>query len=56
MSEREYEALRSALASARMEGFRVTEQTERDCIRLMSGELSVADLVKEVLSRPVKAV
>ena len=32
MSEREYEALRSALASARMEGFRVTEQTENDCI------------------------
>ena len=32
MSEREYEALRSALASTRMEGFDVTEQTEKDCV------------------------
>ena len=52
MSEREYEALRSALASTRMEGFRVTEQTEKDCIRLMSGEVSVADLVKETVLTP----
>ena len=56
MSEREYEALRSALASTRTEGFRVTEQTEKDCIRLMSGEVSVADLVKEILARPAKVV
>lgn len=56
MSEREYEALRSALASTRMEGFSVTEQTERDCIRLMSGEVSVAAIVKEILARPAKAV
>ena len=56
MSEREYEALRSALASAQMEGFRVTAQTERDCVRLMNGEVSVADLVKEILLRPTKAV
>lgn len=56
MSEREYEALRSALASTRMEGFDVTEQTENDCVRLMTGELSVADMVKEILARPAKAV
>lgn len=56
MSEREYEALRSALSSTRMEGFSVTEQTERDCIRLMSGEVSVATIVKEILARPAKAV
>ena len=56
MSEREYEALRSALASTRMEGFEVTEQTEKDCMRLMTGELSVADMVKEILARPAKAV
>ncbi len=54
MSEFEYEALRSALASTRMEGFDVTAQTEKDCIRLMSGEVSVADLVKEIMSRPAK--
>lgn len=51
MSEREYEALRSALASSRMEGFRVTEQTEKDCMRLLASETSVAELVKEILSR-----
>ncbi len=56
MSEHEYEALRSALASTRMEGFEVTAQTEKDCMRLMSGEISVADLVKEILARPAKAV
>jgi len=51
MSEREREALRSALASARMEGFVVTEQTERDCVRLLSGEISVADMVREIMGR-----
>ena len=56
MSDREYEALRSALASTRMEGFEITEQTEKDCIRLMEGKISVADLVKEIMSRPSKAV
>ena len=56
MSDREYEALRSALASTRMEGFCVTEQAEKDCIRLMNGEVSVADLVKDILTRPTKAV
>ena len=35
-----------------MEGFHVTEQTEKDCIRLMNGEVSAADLVKEILQRP----
>ena len=56
MSEKEYRALRNALASARMEGFEVTEQTERDCIRLLSGDISVVDLVKEIMDRPAKAV
>ena len=56
MSEKEYRALRSALASTRMEGFEVTEQTEKDCIRLLSGDISVADLVKEIVGRPAKAV
>ena len=35
MSAREYAALRSALPSTRMEGFDVTEQTEKHCIRLI---------------------
>jgi len=56
MSEKEYAALRSALASSRMEGFRVTEQTENDCMRLLTGEISVADIVKEIMARPAKTV
>ncbi len=56
MSEREYKVLRSALASTRMEGFKVTKQTEKDCIRLMSGNVSVADLVKEIMERPAEVV
>ena len=56
MGEKECRELNNALASTRMEGFRVTEQTEQDCIRLLRGEISVADLVREILNRPAKAV
>ena len=56
MSEREYQNLRSALASTQMEGFFVNSQTENDCLRLLNGEVSVADLVKEIMARPAKAV
>lgn len=55
MSEKEYMELKNALASTRMEGYEITEQTERDCTRLMNGEVSVTELVKEILSRLVKA-
>ena len=51
MSEKEYAALRDALASARMEGCQVTEQTERDCTRLLNGEISVAALIQEIMLR-----
>ncbi|MBP3633952.1 MAG: antitoxin VbhA family protein [Oscillospiraceae bacterium] len=56
MSEQEYNILRSSLASTYMEGFPVTGQTETDCLRLLRGEISVADLVKEICARPSKAV
>ena len=56
MGEQERRVLNNALASTHMEGFTVTEQTERDCIRLLSGEVSVANLVREILIRPSKAV
>ena len=44
-------ALENALASAKMEGFVVTEKTRQDCLRLMSGDISVADFVWEVIER-----
>ena len=56
MGEKERRELNNALASTCMEGFQVTEQTEQDCIRLLRGEVSVADLVREILNRPTKAV
>ena len=56
VGEKERRELNNALASTRMEGFQVTEQTEQDCIRLLEGEISVADLVREILNRPAKAV
>lgn len=56
MGERECEALQSALASTRMEGFQVTEQTEKDCIRLIKGEVSIPELVKEIVGRTTKAI
>ena len=52
VSEQERKDLYNALASTRMEGLPVTEQTERDCVRLLSGEISVEDMVAEILSRP----
>lgn len=48
------ENLRSALASTRMEGFGVTEQTEKDCLRLINGEISIAGIVEEILARGEK--
>ena len=56
MSEKEYFELKNALASAKMEGFSVTNQTEKDCIRLINGEISIHDLVSEIINRPAKAV
>ena len=42
-------ALKNALASTAMEGFVVTDKTRQDCLRLMNGEITVADLVREVI-------
>ena len=52
MRQTEYSALRSALASSKMEGLPITRQTEQDCIRLLNNEISVADIVREILQRP----
>ena len=51
MSKSESRELKNALASTRMEGYEVTKQTEQDCVRLMRGEISVNDLVREIMSR-----
>lgn len=56
MSKGDYDALCSFLVSTRMEGFRVTEQMKKDCICLMSSEVPAANLPKEILARPEKAL
>lgn len=57
MSEKEYAALRDALASSCIEGFKITTQTEQDCKRLIRGKMTVDELVREILVRPLpKAV
>lgn len=56
MSEQQRRELYNALASTSMEGFEITKRTEQDCARLLGGEISVTDLVKEILNRPAKAV
>ena len=46
--------LDSALASTKMEGFNVTEQTRQDCLRLLDGRVSVTELVREITARKLK--
>ena len=53
--ECEHEALRCALASTWMEGLPVTEQTRKDCERLLDGKVSIEDLVQKILSRSTKS-
>ena len=45
-------AMKNAFASARMEGFRVTPEIQRDCQRIVSGEISIDDCVKQMLAKP----
>ena len=44
-------ALENALASTKIEGFAVTERTRQDCLRLLAGEITATDLVREVMER-----
>ena len=51
MRASEHEALHCALASTRIEGLPVTEQTRKDCERLLDGKVSIEDLAQEILER-----
>ncbi len=42
------DAVEYALASVKLEGFQVTEQTREDCLRLLKGEVSAEELVREI--------
>lgn len=46
-----YEPLQNAIVSAKIEGFEVNETVEKDCIRLLTGEVTVEALVSEILNR-----
>lgn len=56
VSSREYRSLQNALASSRIEGLQVTEQTERDCARLINGKTTADNIVAEILRRPAAKV
>ena len=45
------QALENALASSRIEGFPVTEQTRMDCRRFMEGEVDAGTLAAEILEQ-----
>lgn len=45
------QALENALASSRIEGFPVTEQTRMDCRRFIEGEADARTLAAEILER-----
>jgi len=49
MSKSVNEALTTAFASARMEGFKITPKIEADCRMLVSGELSIQDYISQVI-------
>ena len=51
MNEKDYKNLKIALASSAMEGLNITRQTEADCIRLINGEVSVDEMVGEIIAR-----
>ena len=46
MDKKTENALNFAFASAKMEGFPITPAVEADCIKIVSGELSIADYIK----------
>ena len=48
MDKKTKQSLNSALASAKMEGFQITPSVEADCIKIVSGELSISDYIKRV--------
>lgn len=51
MSKKQYRALKDALVSARMEGYTTSAHTEKDCARLLSGEATAEEIVRETLAR-----
>ena len=43
MTTKREQAMRNAVASARMEGLPVSKQTERDCVRYLEGDPCAGD-------------
>ena len=51
MTAKREQAFRNAVASARMEGLRVSPQTEQDCKRYLEGKIDTEALVRGALER-----
>ena len=51
MTAKKNQAMRNAVASARMEGLSVSAQTKQDCERYLDGKIDTETLVREALKR-----
>jgi hypothetical protein len=49
VDEKTEKALSSAFASATMEGFVITPKIESDCIRIVNGDLTIAEYIQQAL-------
>ena len=45
-------ALENSLASSRIEGYMITDYVRKNCEKLIKGEISISQVVEEVLNRP----
>ena len=45
-------ALENSLASSRMEGYQITDEIRKKCEKLIKGEISISQVVEDVLNKP----
>jgi len=55
MSKSINDSLRTAFASAQMEGFKITPKVEADCRMLVNGELSISEYIRQVTEAYIQA-
>lgn len=44
-------ALENSLASSRMEGYQITDDIKKNCKRLITGEITISQLVEEIKNK-----
>ena len=56
MDKKTAKSLNSAFASAKMEGFVITPKIESDCIKIINGDVSIADYISQAKQANVVGV